>query len=415
MVKKNNPLIKNQGICDPHIFVFDGKAYLYASHDITLENTSWYMENWHIYSSDDLINWKLEDVIYPQDTFVGKSDRCWAVDCVYRNGKYYFYFCIENRFIGVLVSDRPNGGFKDVLGKPLIDGNTSSLSHEYDQTVFIDDDGQAYIVYGLNEGKGYAMAKLNEDMISLDGDAWILPVVGVPYYDDKPFLFKRDELYYLTFGPSICISDKVTGPFVYKDSNGAGIDHGSYFNFKGQDFYAHGCSNRSGYYRDSVLSYAHFLGDGRILTDPMVVEFGVGTYDTSWYHIPMTWFMEGERVGKSLNEWKRLMLEFTHNSFVRFPNICNMPKEPKLYLFGVNGSDSDVLIEIYDNNKSAKIGELIWEKADCWKTYRYCWKSVQLRDMLEISDISFRVKRYRDDTMVDDNSKILMLEWMHFE
>lgn len=63
----------------------------------------------------------------------------------------------------MLVGDSPYGPFKDPIGKPLISGKYDSI----DPTVFIDDDGQAYLYWG-NPNMWYA--KLNEDMISLKGE-----------------------------------------------------------------------------------------------------------------------------------------------------------------------------------------------------------------------------------------------------
>ena len=112
-------IIPNQGICDPHVHVWGGKAYLYATHDRAPGSGGFRMDDWRIYSSDDLLNWTLESVFRPEDTFLGRCEECYAVDAAERNGKYYLYFSHQQKCTGVAVSDNPGGPFRDALGQPL--------------------------------------------------------------------------------------------------------------------------------------------------------------------------------------------------------------------------------------------------------------------------------------------------------
>ena len=94
--------------------------------------------------------------------FSWASTNAWAGQAVERNGKFYWYVPIAVRStgrmaIGVAVADSPTGPFRDAIGRPLVDTN------EIDPTVFIDDDGQAYLYWG-NPNLWYV--KLNADMIS---------------------------------------------------------------------------------------------------------------------------------------------------------------------------------------------------------------------------------------------------------
>lgn len=98
-----------------------------------------------------------------------------------RNGKWYWYICVEDTTkhlhgIGVGVADRPEGPYHDVIGKPLVPGSWGFI----DPSVFIDEDGQAYLFWGNN---GLWYAKLNEDMISLGSE--VMPVQGL----DNPDAF----------------------------------------------------------------------------------------------------------------------------------------------------------------------------------------------------------------------------------
>ena len=83
-------IIKDQGICDPHMRVYNGRVYMFATHDRSPGNPDFRMDDWKVFSTDDLVNWKLEYTLRPEDTFLGKCDECYATDSAERNGKYYF-------------------------------------------------------------------------------------------------------------------------------------------------------------------------------------------------------------------------------------------------------------------------------------------------------------------------------------
>ena len=85
-------IIPKQGVCDPHIHIFNGKAYMFSTHDRGPGSPGFRMDDWRIFSSDDLLNWKLEYTFRPEDTFLGPCDECYATDAAERNGKYYLYF-----------------------------------------------------------------------------------------------------------------------------------------------------------------------------------------------------------------------------------------------------------------------------------------------------------------------------------
>src|SRR5690242_9318257 len=92
IISKKNPIIPGKGVCDPHIHVFNDRAYLYATHDYSPANDNYIMKDWEIWSSPDLVEWTKESVIKPEDTYIGSSNSCWATDAAEKNGKYYFYF-----------------------------------------------------------------------------------------------------------------------------------------------------------------------------------------------------------------------------------------------------------------------------------------------------------------------------------
>ena len=82
-----NPLLPGKGVCDPHVRIYDGRAYLYATHDKSSENQHYVMEDWWIWSSDDLVNWRHECTIKPEDTYYGKLPKLDNVAISYFNNE----------------------------------------------------------------------------------------------------------------------------------------------------------------------------------------------------------------------------------------------------------------------------------------------------------------------------------------
>ena len=359
---KKNPIIPGMGVCDPHMHVFENKVWLYTSHDAIPGSSSFCMHDWQVWSSEDCVEWKLEAVVRPEDTFMGPSSECWAVDCVERNGKYYFYFSECNRRTGVLVGDSPAGPFRDVLGKPLLDG-TLTTTTEYDPSVFRDDDGEYYIAFGgpkwcYGEGAGYYIARLNEDMISLAESP--RPIELDHKADDKISLNKFNGKYYLSFGGFYAISDSVYGPYKYMGHNGASIDHTSYCEWNGQLFHTITVNDYYGSYRASGICYAHIRDNGHILVDPIIKEYGVGQYDSDWNHIQAEWFMAGKNAKKVENN--RLYVYDMFNGFavlckenavLIYPKIRNLSDKAGMIFSAVYGSKGTV--EVREGSEQGRL------------------------------------------------------------
>ena len=103
-----NPIIPNKGVNDPHIRIIDNKAFLAASHDRSASNKTFVMDDWWLWSSENLVDWELEKTLSPEETYIGKPyTKCWASDITKRNGKYYWYFSEANINIGVVVAENP--------------------------------------------------------------------------------------------------------------------------------------------------------------------------------------------------------------------------------------------------------------------------------------------------------------------
>lgn len=191
--------------------------------------------------------------------------------------------------IGVLVSDSPYGPFKDPIGKKLI--NSNNVWHDIDPTPFIDKDGQAYLFWG-NPGLYYV--KLNEDMISYSGEVKQIPNTIESFgkregekndmrpttYEEGPWLYKRNGLYYLFFagGPisehiGYSTSKTITGPWKYQGvvmptQGGSFTNHPGVIDFKGQPyFFYHNAAlpGGGGFTRSVCVEELKFNKDGSIL------------------------------------------------------------------------------------------------------------------------------------------------------
>ncbi len=168
-----NPIIQTNYTADPAPMVHNGTVYLYTTHDEDKTVRNFFtMNDWRCYSTTDMVNWTDHGAIMSYKDFSWSRGDAWAGQCIFRNGKFYLYLPVNKKnggnAIGVAVSDSPTGPFKDALGVPLLEG------YGYiDPSVFIDDDGQAYLYWG-NPHLWYV--KLNADMVSYDQKVGIVKV-----------------------------------------------------------------------------------------------------------------------------------------------------------------------------------------------------------------------------------------------
>lgn len=216
-VNVNNPIIQTKYTADPAPMVYGDTVFLYTTHDEDTAN-NFEMYDWLLYKSTDMVNWTDCGSVASTKDFVWRSrdNGAWAEQVIERNGKFYMYCPLHGHGIGVLVADSPYGPFKDPLGEPLV----WQKEHWYDidPTVWIDDDGQAYMYWG---NPILYHVKLNEDMISYSGD-----IVAHPHiedYQEGPWFYKRDGHYYVAFASTCCpegigyaMSDSPEGPWTYK-------------------------------------------------------------------------------------------------------------------------------------------------------------------------------------------------------
>ena len=232
-----NPFVQTWCTSDPAPMVHNGRMYVYTGHDEDNADFFW-MQEWRVYSTDDMVNWVDHGSPLALESFSWADDRAWASQCVERDGKFYWYICAHSKIsngmaIGVAVSDTPTGPFLDAIGKPLFENG--SWDH-IDPTVLIDDDGQAWLMWG--NPQCYYL-KLNRDMISYSGELGLLdmteeafggPIMskrekGKKYKDsyvEGPWLTKRNGTYQLLYAAggvpehiAYSTASSPTGPWKY--------------------------------------------------------------------------------------------------------------------------------------------------------------------------------------------------------
>ena len=307
-VVAQNPIIRDQFTADPTARVFNDKVYLYPSHDIFPpegQRQDWFcMEDYHVFSSENLTDWTDHGMIVTQNNVPWvrpNSYSMWAPDCVYRNGKYYFYFPSAPATgmgfaVGVAIADNPEGPF---IPEPEPIKGINGI----DPCVLLASDGNAYIFWGNGR-----CAKLKDNMKELADDnpretvKWgnrEMEMVGVHCLKDLPnrqaegpFAFEYNGNYYLTY-PYVrentevlayAMSKNPMGPYEYKglimaeQPNGCWTNHHSIVNYKGQWylFYHHNyLSPNDDKRRSACIEKLYFNADGTIQEVKQTIR-GVG-------------------------------------------------------------------------------------------------------------------------------------------
>ena len=178
-----NPIIRNQFSADPTARVFNGKVYLFPSHDIPTPpekpgRKDWFcMADYHVFSSENLSDWTDHGIIISQNktSWVDSTSySMWAPDCIDRNGKYYFFFPANRKVadsngrkgfgIGVAIADKPEGPYIP-LPDPIKGVNG------IDPNLFIDKDGQNYLYWAMGN---IFVAKLKDNMTELASEPQVI-------------------------------------------------------------------------------------------------------------------------------------------------------------------------------------------------------------------------------------------------
>ncbi len=288
VLSAQNPIIQTAFTADPAPMVFNDRLYVYTSHDE--DDSTWFtMNNWKLFSTNDMVNWTDHGVILSYNDFDWAKRDAWAAQCIERNGKFFMYVPMISKTnnkgaIGVAVADSPFGPFHDPLGKPLVQSEWGDI----DPTVFIDDDSQAHLYWGNPKLK---YVKLNEDMISYSGDIVEVPMTEESFgkregnperptkYEEGPWLYKRKNVHYL-FWPGgelpefigYSTSKSPQGPWKYggiiMPAEGKSFtNHPGVIDFRGKTyfFYHNGAlPGGSGFTRSVSVQELEFNKDGSI-------------------------------------------------------------------------------------------------------------------------------------------------------
>ena len=262
---KIKPLVTDLFTADPSAHVFNGKIYIYPSHDIEAnvpqddEGGHFNMKDYHVYSMDK-IGGKVTDhgVALDIKDVPWAERQMWAPDAAYKNGMYYLYFPAKDKQdvfrIGVATSPSPTGPFK---ARPApIPG-----SYSIDPAVFTDTDGTSYMYFGgiwggqlqrwhtgeydaslktdLGKGKDNEPAlnakvvRMSQDMLTFDEpvkEVVILDQNGKPLlagdhdrrFFEGAWMHKYQGKYYFTYSTgdthflAYATSDSPYGPFTYR-------------------------------------------------------------------------------------------------------------------------------------------------------------------------------------------------------
>ena len=283
-----NPLITNQFTADPSARVFGDRVYVFPSHDILATEgkgrKDWFcMEDYHVFSSDNLTDWKDHGMIVEQNKVPWvkpNSYSMWAPDCIERNGKYYFYFPSVPKdtinykkgfTVGVAIANKPEGPY-------TVEPNPIKGISGIDPNVFIDKDGQAYLYWS---GGNIFVAKLKENMTELDSEVKTLENLPTKGLKEGPYMFERNGIYYLTYphvenkierleyatGNNPLGPFKVAGVIMDESPSGCWTNHHSIIEFKKQWylFYHHNdLSPQFDKARSIRADYLFFNPDGSI-------------------------------------------------------------------------------------------------------------------------------------------------------
>ncbi|MGO4376637.1 glycoside hydrolase family 43 protein [Pseudoduganella sp. RAF53_2] len=317
----SQPLVSHIYTADPSAHVFEGKLYIYPSHDIEAgipfnDNGDHFgMEDYHILSMDSPDGAATDHGVALHVKDVPWAERqMWAPDAAHKDGKYYLYFPAKRADgifqIGVAVGDKPAGPFKPE--PTAIEG-----SYSIDPAVFEDNDGAYYMYFGGIWGgqlqkyrdNVYAanneepaddqpaltarVARLNADMKNFSEAPRAVVVLdeeGKPLlagdhdrrYFEAPWLHKHNGKYYFSYSTGdthlLCyaVGDNPYGPFTYQGQIMTPVigwtTHHSIVEFEGRSYlYYHDSSLSKGitHLRSVKVTELHYDADGRIKTiDP---------------------------------------------------------------------------------------------------------------------------------------------------
>ncbi|MEF2792648.1 MAG: glycoside hydrolase family 43 protein [Alistipes dispar] len=299
--RSGNPIFEGW-YADPEAVVYDGTCWVYPTSSLPYDEQL----SFDCFSSDDLVHWTKHTGILKQADVAWARRAMWAPAAIRKDGRYYFFFAANDVHegevggIGVAVSDRPEGPYRDLLGKPLINEIVNG-AQPIDQFVY-EHGGEYYMYYG---GWGHCnVVRLKEDFTGIRpfDDGELYKEITPERYTEGPFLFERKGKYYFMWsegawtGPdysvAYAVSDSPLGPFerigtiMRQDPAVAtGAGHHSVIRIPGTDdyyivYHRHPLGDGEGAHRQVCIERMTFDAEGRI--EPVRLTFeGVEVRDLS--------------------------------------------------------------------------------------------------------------------------------------
>ncbi len=403
--KAQNPFVQTWCTSDPAPMVHNGTMYVYTGHDEDGADFFW-MQEWRVYSTQDMVNWQDHGSPLALETFSWADDRAWAGQTIERDGKFYWYICAHSKIsngmaIGVAVSDSPTGPFKDALGKPLFENG--SWDH-IDPTVMIDDDGQAWLMWG--NPQCYYL-KLNRDMISYEGELGKLPMTeeafggpmmkerekGKTYKDsyvEGPWLTKRNGTYQLLYAAggvpehiSYSTAPSPLGPWKYAGEIMPLCDTNSFTNhcgvadYKGHSYFFYHTGklpNGGGFGRSVAVEEFKYNADGSF---PKILPTDAGVKPVGMFNpyrkVEAETMAFSKGVKTEQNDEVGVYVSDIHNGdYIKLQNVAFANKYPRTFTARVASGLRGGRIEIHlDSIGGRCLGTLNvpgtggWEK---WQT-----------------------------------------------
>ncbi len=286
-----NPIIREKHTADPAALVENDTLWLFTGHDLNGNQSGYVMKDWLLYSTTDMRHWTAYPSPLHIDAFKwASSKQAYAGHVVKRNSKYYWYVSTNWCGIGVAVSDKITGPYKDAIGKPMLTTKDCFASkHSWaciDPTILIDDDNTPYIIWG--NGQCY-YAKLKDNMTEIDGE---VHQIDVPQFEEAPWIHKYNGRYYLTYASgwpekiAYAVADNIGGPYrpmgvISEIAGNSNTTHPAIVQFRGKwIFFSHNGGLREGtsYSRSVIAEPMSYDDAGRIIPMPPTAEGACGLF-----------------------------------------------------------------------------------------------------------------------------------------
>ena len=293
--KNNNPVFKGW-YADPEGIIFDKTYWIYPTFSAPYEDQVFL----DAFSSPDLTHWTKHSRILDTTAVKWAKKAIWAPSIIKNKNKYFLFFGAndiqsDNEIggIGVAVASKPEGPYKDYLGKPLVDKFYNG-AQPIDQFVFRDKDGQCYLIYG--GWRHCNIAKLKADFTGFVPfkDKTVFKEITPENYVEGPFMFIRNNKYYFmwseggwtndSYKVAYAMSDNINGPWerigtiLESDTTVAtGAGHNSAFQKPGTDdwymvYHRRPIPNEGRDHRVTCIDVMEFNEDGTIKPIKMTFE-----------------------------------------------------------------------------------------------------------------------------------------------